>query len=252
MKPACGRWSANWAIWRARPIRDLAREKVASITIDDERLAKYAGVKSFHYGATDEVDQVGIVTGLAWTEFGGDILTIEAIKMPGKGRMTVTGNLKEVMKESDLCGQFLCQVAGAAVRHQAAGVREDRCPRPRAGRRYAQGWSVGRRRHGRGHGVGSDRHPDPQGHRHDRRDHPARPGPADRRPQGKAAGGPALRHQDRADPAGEREGPGRRAGQCEVGAGDHSGLTVEEALKHALTAADAGGMDRACDCRQRR
>ncbi|WP_031236812.1 endopeptidase La [Asticcacaulis sp. AC460] len=81
-------------------IRDLVREKAKSITIDDERLAKYSGVKKFHYGATDETDQVGIVTGLAWTEFGGDILTIEAIKMAGKGGMKVTGNLKEVMKES--------------------------------------------------------------------------------------------------------------------------------------------------------
>ena len=83
-----------------KTIRDLAREKVVSITIDDERVAKYAGVKKYHYGATDEVDQVGIVTGLAWTEFGGDILTIEAIRMPGKGLMKVTGNLKDVMKES--------------------------------------------------------------------------------------------------------------------------------------------------------
>jgi len=83
-----------------KTVRDLSREKVVSITIDDERLAKYAGVKKYRYGETDEVDQVGIVTGLAWTEFGGDILTIEAVKMPGKGRMTVTGNLKDVMKES--------------------------------------------------------------------------------------------------------------------------------------------------------
>jgi len=83
-----------------KTIRDLAKEKVTSITIDEARLAKYAGVKKYHYGETDEVDQVGIVTGLAWTEFGGDILTIEAIRMPGKGNMKVTGNLKEVMKES--------------------------------------------------------------------------------------------------------------------------------------------------------
>jgi ATP-dependent Lon protease len=83
-----------------KTVRDLARENVKSITIDAERLAKYAGVKKYRYGETDEVDQVGIVTGLAWTEFGGDILTIEAVKMPGKGRMTVTGNLKDVMKES--------------------------------------------------------------------------------------------------------------------------------------------------------
>jgi ATP-dependent Lon protease len=83
-----------------KTVRDLARENVTSITIDDARLAKYAGVQKYRYGETDEVDQVGIVTGLAWTEFGGDILTIEAVKMPGKGRMTVTGNLKDVMKES--------------------------------------------------------------------------------------------------------------------------------------------------------
>jgi ATP-dependent Lon protease len=83
-----------------KTVRDLAREKLVSITIDDERLAKYAGVRRFRYGETDEEDQVGIVTGLAWTEFGGEILTIEAVKMPGKGRMAITGNLKEVMKES--------------------------------------------------------------------------------------------------------------------------------------------------------
>ncbi len=83
-----------------KAVRDMARDQVLSLTIDDERLAKYAGVRRFHHGATDEDDQVGIVTGLAWTEFGGDILTIEAVKMPGKGRMSITGNLKEVMKES--------------------------------------------------------------------------------------------------------------------------------------------------------
>ncbi len=83
-----------------KTVRDLAREKTLSITLDDERLAKYAGVQKYRYGETDEEDQRGIVTGLAWTEFGGDILTIEAVKMPGKGRMTVTGNLKDVMKES--------------------------------------------------------------------------------------------------------------------------------------------------------
>src|SRR5580704_3963403 len=83
-----------------KAIRDMAVEKLISVTIDDERLRKYAGVRKFHYGETDEEDQVGIVTGLAYTDFGGDILTIEAVKMPGKGRMSITGNLKDVMKES--------------------------------------------------------------------------------------------------------------------------------------------------------
>jgi ATP-dependent Lon protease len=83
-----------------KTVRDMAKETLIAVEIDDERLAKYAGVRKFRYGETDEEDQVGIVTGLAWTEFGGEILTIEAVKMPGKGRMSITGNLKEVMKES--------------------------------------------------------------------------------------------------------------------------------------------------------
>jgi ATP-dependent Lon protease len=83
-----------------KAVRDMARENLVRIEIDDDRLNRYAGVRRFHHGLTDEQDQVGIVTGLAWTEFGGDILTIEAVKMPGKGRMSITGNLKEVMKES--------------------------------------------------------------------------------------------------------------------------------------------------------
>ncbi|MBW0150359.1 MAG: endopeptidase La, partial [Phenylobacterium sp.] len=83
-----------------KTVRDLAREKLTSIAIDPDRLAKYAGVRKYRYGEMDLEDQVGIITGLAYTDFGGDILTIEAVKMPGKGRMTVTGNLKDVMKES--------------------------------------------------------------------------------------------------------------------------------------------------------
>jgi len=83
-----------------KAVREMAKTRVTTITVDEAKLAEYAGVKKYRYGEMDEEDQVGIVTGLAWTEFGGDILTIEAIKMPGRGRMTVTGNLKDVMKES--------------------------------------------------------------------------------------------------------------------------------------------------------
>jgi ATP-dependent Lon protease len=83
-----------------KAVRDMAVEKLVQVTVDSERLDKYAGVRKFRYGETEDEDQVGIVNGLAYTEFGGDILTIEAVKMPGKGRMSVTGNLKDVMKES--------------------------------------------------------------------------------------------------------------------------------------------------------
>ncbi len=96
-----------------KTVRDLEREKLVAITIDTDRLAKYAGVKRYRYGETDAEDLVGMVTGLAWTEFGGDILTIEAVRMPGKGRMSITGNLKEVMKES-------ISAANSYVRSRAA------------------------------------------------------------------------------------------------------------------------------------
>ncbi len=83
-----------------KSVRAMALETLVSIHIDEARLAKFAGVRKHHYGEADSEDLVGMVTGLAWTEFGGDILTIEAVKMPGKGRMSITGNLKDVMKES--------------------------------------------------------------------------------------------------------------------------------------------------------
>jgi ATP-dependent Lon protease len=92
-----------------REIASLARKSVRefashaglkSITCDADKVQAYLGVRKFRYGITDASDQIGVVNGLAWTEFGGDILTIEAVRMPGKGKMTVTGNLKEVMKES--------------------------------------------------------------------------------------------------------------------------------------------------------
>ena len=65
-----------------------------------DNLADYLGVPRYRYGEVEDQDQVGVVTGLAWTDVGGELLTIEAALMQGKGRMTVTGNLRDVMKES--------------------------------------------------------------------------------------------------------------------------------------------------------
>ena len=83
-----------------KAVRRLETEDVEKIEIGDENLEDFSGVTKYRYGEIDGEDQVGIVTGLAWTSVGGDILTIEAVKMSGKGRMTPTGNLKDVMKES--------------------------------------------------------------------------------------------------------------------------------------------------------
>ncbi|MCJ2073752.1 endopeptidase La [Methylobacterium sp. J-030] len=76
----------------------ITKTKVVAVTV--ETLPVFLGPPKFRYGEIDADDQVGVVTGLAWTEVGGELLTIEGVMMPGKGKMTVTGNLKDVMKES--------------------------------------------------------------------------------------------------------------------------------------------------------
>ena len=80
--------------------KDLVMGKVIKVDVDKAQLETYLGVPRYRHGEAEEEDQVGVVTGLAWTEVGGELLTIEAVMMPGKGRMTVTGNLRDVMKES--------------------------------------------------------------------------------------------------------------------------------------------------------
>jgi ATP-dependent Lon protease len=72
----------------------------ARIQVDAENLEKYLGVRRFRYGVAEENNQVGQVTGLAWTEVGGELLTIESVIVPGKGKMTITGKLGDVMQES--------------------------------------------------------------------------------------------------------------------------------------------------------
>lgn len=83
-----------------KSVRKLVAGDVITITITPESLEDFLGVKKFRFGETEDQDRVGLVTGLAWTEVGGDLLTIEAVTMPGRGQMKVTGNLRDVMKES--------------------------------------------------------------------------------------------------------------------------------------------------------
>jgi ATP-dependent Lon protease len=83
-----------------KAVKELTISKKQSVEVTDEVLGDYIGVPKFRYGEVEDEDQVGVVTGLAWTDVGGELLTIEAAMMPGKGKMTVTGNLRDVMKES--------------------------------------------------------------------------------------------------------------------------------------------------------
>ncbi|MBL4741199.1 MAG: endopeptidase La, partial [Sneathiella sp.] len=83
-----------------KAIKEIVSEGVTKIAVTSDNLEVYAGVRRHRYGEIEEEDQVGLVTGLAWTEVGGELLTIEAVKLYGKGRMKITGKLGEVMQES--------------------------------------------------------------------------------------------------------------------------------------------------------
>ncbi len=78
----------------------ILKDGVKSVDVTADNLSDYLGVPRFRYGEAELDNQIGVVTGLAWTEVGGELLTIEGVMMPGKGKMTVTGNLRDVMKES--------------------------------------------------------------------------------------------------------------------------------------------------------
>ena len=109
-----------------REIAKLARKSVKEILTSSKKqvritmanLQDYLGVPKYRYGEAEATDQIGVVTGLAWTEVGGELLTIEAATMPGKGKMSVTGNLRDVMKES-------IQAASAYIRSRSVdfGIR---------------------------------------------------------------------------------------------------------------------------------
>ncbi|MGI9401566.1 MAG: S16 family serine protease, partial [Rhizobiaceae bacterium] len=81
-------------------VTEILKGKKKAVKFDTDNVEEYLGVPKFRHGEAETEDQVGVVTGLAWTEVGGELLTIEGVSMPGKGKMTVTGNLRDVMKES--------------------------------------------------------------------------------------------------------------------------------------------------------
>jgi len=81
-------------------VKKVVNNEEKNVKVDNKNLSDFLGVKKFKYGELESEDRVGIVTGLAWTEFGGEILKIETVHMPGKGKMQITGKLGQVMQES--------------------------------------------------------------------------------------------------------------------------------------------------------
>ncbi len=83
-----------------KAVKEIVTRKVAKVSFTRKNVEKYAGVRRYHFGETEAEDMVGVVTGLAWTEVGGEILTIESVLLPGKGNIKQTGKLGDVMQES--------------------------------------------------------------------------------------------------------------------------------------------------------
>ena len=83
-----------------KSVKEIVTKKSKKVTIGIKNLEKYAGIRRYRYGETESEDMVGVVTGLAWTEVGGEILTIESVMVPGKGNIKHTGKLGDVMQES--------------------------------------------------------------------------------------------------------------------------------------------------------
>ncbi len=95
-----------------KAVKEILTSSNKTVKVTAANVADYLGVPKYRFGEAELEDRVGIVTGLAWTEVGGELLTIEGVMMPGKGKMTVTGNLRDVMKES-------IQAANAYVRSRS-------------------------------------------------------------------------------------------------------------------------------------
>ena len=193
--------------------RRIAAGEVARSTVNRPRLVdELLGRPKVHPERGRREDQVGVATGMYYTPMGGDIMFVEASTMRGKGELVLTGQLGDVMKES-------ARAAWTYARSHAAGlhITDDMFDRDvhihvPAGA-IPEGWPVGRRHHGHGAGLGALGPPGAARHRHDRRDHPAGPGAADRRREGEGAGrGAGGHHQDhpaegeRARPRGPAQG----------------------------------------------
>ena len=97
-----------------KAVTKIVKKEATSIAVNAANLDEYLGVEKHKYGLAEETDQVGVVTGLAWTSVGGELLNIEALRLPGKGRMKTTGKLGDVMRESiDAASSYVRSIAPA-------------------------------------------------------------------------------------------------------------------------------------------
>ena len=244
------------AVLRSVAVR-VAGGRTEKTVVDTADLEPILGGRRFESEVAERTSVAGVATGLAWTPVGGDILFVEATRIPGKGALILTGQLGDVMRESATAALSLVKSRAVRPRHRREAVRALRHPRPRPGRRHPQGRPLGRRRHVHRPGLADDQPQGPRRHRDDRRDLPARPGPARWRHQAEGRRRPRRRHKARPparpqpprlrrDPGRGQAGPGvrlvrtgrRRAGGGAGGRGDSRadhgcGLTRAELVVRA-------------------
>ena len=189
----------------------LAEGVAAAVRIDSADLDAILGAPKFEHEVAMRSSLPGVATGLAWTPVGGDILFVEATRVAGSGKLILTGQLGDVMKESAQAALTLVKSRAGGLSLDPAHFRRYRRAPARAGRRHTQGRAE--RRRGDVHRArlavhrpsGAPRRGD------DRRDQPARAGAAGGRHQGESARRPARRPSESAGPGTQREGPARRA-----------------------------------------
>ena len=131
-----------------KAVKEIVSGKATSIAVTAENLGDYAGVRKYRFGEIEGEDQVGVVTGLAWTEVGGDTLQIEVGHAARQGPHADHRQARRRDEGIDRCGALLCAQPRDHLRHQAADVRQARHPCACARRGHAQGRPLGRRRHG--------------------------------------------------------------------------------------------------------
>jgi ATP-dependent Lon protease len=215
-----------------RELAGLNRKSVKVIAVGEcdrvkltrRNLEKFAGVPRYRYGELEQEDLVGVA---AWTEVGGELLSIEAVTVPGKGKVISTGKLGDVMKESIQAAESYVKSRSVefGIKPTLFDKRDIHVHVPEQGR------ALGGRGHGDGHRFRLDRHSGAPRCRHDRRDHVARTRVADRRAEGKAAGGAAWRPEDRRDPEGQREGSGGDSRQREAWPRDRTLVSEPERIE---------------------
>ena len=141
------------SICRKSAMAVVKTDRNAHVKVSASSLSKYLGPPKFRYGMAETEPQIGMATGLAWTELGGELLGVEVTIIPGRSKLTITGRLGEVMRESAQAALSYVRSRAEQLALPARFLPEDRHPHSHSRGRDSEGWAVRRDRSGDGAGV---------------------------------------------------------------------------------------------------